>query len=339
MRSGLGLSVIASGLLGCMSTETIAPTARMALAQSTTGDTIRVPTENGGSVDFGPNATLHIEGQEVPAGEVYWNESGLYRKNGDFIAAWSDLRSVRVEQLDGAATVVVSATAALAIVIVAALLKNVGNVGGGGGKGGGSGGKAPSAGRSAPNPPSVPSDPNVGELVFRTAEAIGRASYVNGAQVPDDEPDTDVAIPLFSRGARRRANVRALARLEGSACWPGEGPRTDCVVGGARAGVRIVDLFELTAGIRTETSNNVTQPLAVVGGMIHGESPSFHWLALALGASVAFDGNRAHVIPMFSVRFRPVRGLWLGLIPLAPVYATDTGNWTMSSGVEITGEL
>jgi hypothetical protein len=34
-----------------------------------------------------------------------------------------------------------------------------------------------------------------------------------------------------------------------------------------------------------------------------------------------------------------VRGLWLGLVPVEPVYATETGNWSMVSGVEITGEL
>ncbi len=313
----------------------------MALAQSTTGDIIRLPTENGGTVELGPNATLHIDGVDVPASELYWSEQGVLRKNGDLVSSWHDLRSITVEQIDGAATVGITTTAAIGIILVAALLKNVPSGSGGGSKG--SGGSAHtaghvSAGRSAPNPPSVQGDPVAPELVFRGVEAMVRPPYLIFVEPGDTEPDTDVAIPLFSAAARRRANIRALARLEGGACWP-TGPNTDCVVGGARAGVRIVDMIELTAGVRTETMAGTTKPLALAGFMLHGESPAAHWVALAVGASVAFDGARAHVIPTLAVRFRPVRGLWLGLVPLEPVYATETGNWSLVSGAEITGEL
>jgi hypothetical protein len=151
--------------------------------------------------------------------------------------------------------------------------------------------------------------------------------------------DVDPAIPLFSHDARRRAVVRVVARADGAAYWPGGGARGDCVVAGARGGVRIEDLFDLTAGVRTETTNGVTKPLAAISAMIHGEAPSLHWLALAVGTTIAFDGDRAHIVPSLAVRFRPVRGLWLGLVPLEPVYATETGGWNMASGVEISGEL
>jgi hypothetical protein len=334
------LALFLAGLLGCTNTSVVAPRATMALAQSTTGDIVRLPTENGGTVEFGPNATLHIDGIDVPASELYWSEQGVLRKNGDVVASWHDLRSITVEQIDGAATVGISATAAIGVILVAALLKGAPSGGGGGPKG--SGGSAPkasggSAGRSAPNPPSVERDPVVPELVFRGVEAMVRPPYLF-VDPGDAQPDTDVAIPLFSAAARRRANIRALARLEGGACWP-SGPNTDCVVGGVRAGVRIVDLVELTAGVRTETMGGTTKPLALAGFMLHGESPAAHWIALAVGASVAFDGARAHVIPTLAVRFRPLRGLWLGLVPLEPVYATETGNWSLVSGAEITGEL
>jgi hypothetical protein len=314
----------------------------MALAQSTTGDTLRLPTENGGTVEFGPNATLRINGTEVPASELYWSELGLIRRNGDLMTSWHDLRSIVVEQIDGAATVGISATAAIGVILVAALLKNAPSGSGGGSKSSGGSPKAShlgsaSSGRSAPNPPSVADDSVLPELVFRGVEAVVRPPYLF-VEPGDEEPDTDVAIPLFSGASRRRANIRALARLEGGACWP-SGPNTDCVVGGVRAGVRIVDLVELTAGVRTETMNGTTKPLALAGFMLHGESPAAHWIALAVGASVAFDGARAHVIPTLGVRFRLVRGLWLGLVPIEPVYATETGNWSMISGGEITGEL
>ncbi|HEX4515971.1 MAG TPA: hypothetical protein VH054_20620, partial [Polyangiaceae bacterium] len=119
----------------------------------------------------------------------------------------------------------------------------------------------------------------------------------------------------------------------------------DCIVSGARIGLRLLDIFELTGGVRVETAQSATpiasKAYAVFGAMLHGESPAAHGLALAVGASVAFDTIRAHVVPQLAVRFRPFRnaGFWLGLVPVEPVYATDTGTWSMASGVEVTGEF
>jgi hypothetical protein len=350
------VALVSALLLGCMNTETVPPGARGALMQTTNGDTLRMPTATGGAVEFGPNATLHLDGEEVSASEVYWNHDGLYRKNGDFIASWDSLRVIRVEQIDGAATVAVTAAAAAVVVVAAAVLagagKGTGSSGSGGHGGGGhSGGSSPhSSGggghvRSAPNPADDPADPWLANAACRVAEAVASGSpdpSVSGGGTPsdaNDEPDVDPAIPLFSRAARRRAQVRVLARLEGALCWPGAGVNGDCTVGGARGGVRLYDLFELSAGVRTETSNGITKPLASVGMMIHGESPTLHWLAIALGGTVAFDGDRAHIIPTFAIRLRPVRGLWFGLVPLQPVYSTETGGWKMASGVEVTGEF
>jgi len=312
----------------------------MALAQSTTGDFIRVPVEGGGTVEFGPNATLNIGGAEVSAGELYMTEWGLYKKTGEPIAAWDDVRTVRIEQTDGAADVAIVAAAGVAIVALAALLKSAPSSGGSGSKapsGGGGGSSVPT--RSAPNPSAVIPDPAT-EVALRGIELFANAAAQSGPGVivaTDEEPQTIAAIPMFSRGARRRANIRALARVEGGACWPGAGG--DCVVSGGRVGVRLVDMFELTGGVRVESTPLETRPLAVFGAMLHGETPGAHWFALAAGASVAFDAIRAHIVPTVGVRFRLVRGLWLGLVPLEPVYATETGNWSMASGGEITGEL
>lgn len=338
--------------VGCTSKDKIASGALTAFSQSTSADTIRLPTKTGSVVEFGPNATLRIvsahDTTELPASSLYSNEWGLFQKNGDPIGAWDELDTIEVEQFDGAATVAVSACAAVAIIALAALLKSAPSASGSKGSsgGGGGGGKAPPV-RSAPNAPTSGSavNPAVSELVFRTAEALANGATQNGTAVvvatSTDLDEVATAIPLFSRGARRRANVRFLARVEGGACWPGGGGSADCITSGARLGLRLLDFIELTAGARVETNQtrNVSVPLATLGAMLHGESPSAHWFAIALGASVAFDGTRAHVVPQFSVRFRPLRGLWLGLVPVEPIYASETATWSMASGIEITGEL
>jgi hypothetical protein len=340
------LPIVLSMSLACTSKETIAPGARMALAQSTTGDFIRVPGESGGTIEFGPNATLHIGDEDVPASDVYLTEWGLIDKTGKALASWDDSRFARVEQVDGAATVAIAACAAIVVVAVAMLLKSGSNVGNGGSKssgsgssGGGNGPKAAST-RSAPNPSPIVPDPHpaVTEVAFRTIEVVANNSSGPSVSVPvtgDEEPDA--AIPLFSRGARRRAIVRALARLEGGVCWPNAAG--DCYLSGGRLGVRLFDMLELSGGVRVESSATLSRPLPVFGGMLHGELPAAHWFALAVGASVAFDGSRAHVMPTLAIRLRPVRGFWLGLMPIVPVYAAETGGWTVTSGLELTGEL
>ncbi len=344
------LPIVLSMSLACTSKETIAPGARMALARTTTGDFLRVPTESGGTIEFGPNATLRFGDKEVYASDVYLTEWGLIDKKGDPIASWDETRFAKIEQVDGAATVAVSATAAIAIVAIAALLKSGGNFnpgsgskgggGGGGSKGGGGGGGSAPVARSAPNPSPIIPDPAVTEVAFRTIEAVAASAQPNPSFTvrTDEEPDASTAIPMFSRGARRRAIVRAVGRLEGGACWPSSS-LGDCVLSGARIGVRLYDMLELTGGVRVESSSTVSKPFAVFGGMLHGELPAAHWFALGLGASVAFDDVRARVIPQFGVRLRPVRGFWLGLYPIMPVYSSDTGGWTITSGGEITGEL
>lgn len=338
---------LALATAGCTSTAVVAPEARYALAQTTTGDFLRLPTAGGGSVVFGPNATLHIDGGEgttdVTAGDVYSNEAGLFARNGDPISSWEDLRSVSVEQLDGAATVAVSATAVIALVALAALLKSSGGTSprssSSSAHAASSTPRAPAV-RSAPNPSPLAPDPAaVTDVLFRTAEALSSSSGQVTVATSAIEPEPRTTTPLFSRGSRRRSHVRVLARLEGGVCWPKAGPNGDCVTSGARLGVRLVDLVELTGGVRVESDLTTTRPLAVFGAMLHGEAPGAHWFALGLGASIAFDDVRARVIPELSVRFRPVRGLWLALVPLAPVYATEDGSWTMTSGVELTGEL
>ncbi len=338
------LPLLLSTSLACTSTETIAPGARMALARSTTADFIRVPTADGGTIEFGPNATLDIGGTEVAASDLYMTEWGLYNKRGEPISSWENLpRTIKVEQPDGAANVAIAVTAAIAIVALAALLKSApsGSTGSGS-KGASTGGSAPKSmpTRSAPNPSPILPDPNpaVTDVAFRTIEMVAAAN-TNGPTVTvrTDEEETSATIPLFSRGARRRANIRALARLEGGACWPGSSG--DCFVSGARIGMRLLDFFELTGGARVETTARGSEPLAVFGAMLHGEAPAAHWFALAAGASVAFNAVYAHVVPTVSARFRPFRGFWIGLVPVEPVYATETGTWSMASGMELTGEF
>jgi len=316
-------------------------------AQTTTGDFIKLPTVSGGFVEVGPSATFYIDDEVVTAGDLYWSEWGLFRKTGETIARWDDIRSIRVEQLDGAATVAVTATVAIIVVALAALLKGgapSGSSGGGGkgGSGGGGGARAPSTHGSAPNPSPVIPDPRFTEVAFRTLEAVSSTSRGPGVTVGvTEEEESTTATPLFARGARRRANIRALARLDGGACWPGSGSHGDCIVSGGRVGVRLLDIFELTGGVRVESNALSSKAYAVFGAMLHGESPAAHWFALAVGASVAFDQTRAHIVPQLAVRFRPFRnaGFWLGLVPVEPVYATDTDTWSMASGVELTGEF
>ena len=336
----LSLSVASTA---CTSKDTIPTAARYALAQSTTGDFVRLPTADGGVVEVGPNATFVIDGEEVTARDLYWSDWGLFRKTGESIARWDDIGSIRVEQIDGASTVAVTATVAIVVVALAALLKSApsgsGGKGGGGGHGGSGGGRAPAA-RSAPNPSPLVPDPTATEVGLRTLEALSSTSRGPSVTVAaSEEEESTTATPLFARGARRRANIRALARLEGSACWPGS--RGDCIVSGGRAGVRLFDMFELTGGVRVESNALASKGYAVFGAMLHGEVPSAHWFALAVGASVAFDTTRVHVVPQLAARFRPFRnaGFWIGLVPVAPVYASDTDSWSMASGVEITGEL
>lgn len=348
MNARAVLALTLSLSLGCTSKETIPTEARYALARTTTADFVRLPTANGGWVEVGPNATFYIDDEVVNAGELYWSDWGLFRKTGEAISRWDDIRSIRVEQLDGAATVAVTATVAIVVVALAALLKgggpNLGNggKGGGGGGGGKGGGGSPSAHGSAPNPSPIIPDPRYTEVAFRTLEAVSSTSRGPGVTVgvsQDDESET--ATPLFARGSRRRANIRLLARAEGSACWPGAGSQGDCIVSGARAGVRLLDIFELTGGVRVESNALQSKTYAVFGAMLHGESPAAHWFALAVGASVAFDETRAHVVPQLAARFRPFlnAGFWLGVVPVEPVYDTATDTWSMASGVEVTGEF
>jgi hypothetical protein len=343
LRALLALALSAS--LACTSKETIPTAARYALAQTTTGDFLRLPTVSGGFVEIGPSATLDIDDEVVSAGDLYWSDWGLYRKSGESIARWDDIRSIRVEQLDGVATVAVTATVAILVVALAALLKGAspssGSGGGGKGGGGGGGGKAPSAHGSAPNPSPIIPDPRYTEVAFRTVEALSNTRGPGITVGMPDEEESGATTPLFARGARRRANIRLLARAEGSACWPGSGSQGDCIVSGARAGVRLLDIFELTGGVRVESNATQNKAYAVFGAMLHGESPAAHWFALAVGASVAFDQTRAHIVPQLAARFRPFRnaGFWLGIVPVEPVYATDTDTWSMASGIEVTGEF
>jgi len=61
----------------CTSTEIVAPGARAALGQSTSDDFAHLRAVTGGTVDFGPNATLVIEGRgttEVAASDLYSGE-------------------------------------------------------------------------------------------------------------------------------------------------------------------------------------------------------------------------------------------------------------------------
>ena len=344
-RAALALTLSAS--LACTSTETVPAAARYALARTTTADFIKLPTVSGGTVEVGPSATLTIDNEVVTAGELYWSEWGLFRKTGERIASWDSIRSIRVEQLDGAGTVAVTATVAIIVVALAALLGKGGNLGSGGGKGGGGGGGkggggSPSVHGSAPNPSPIIPDPRVTEVAFRTFEVVSNTTRGPGVTVGiDPAEESETATPLFARGARRRANIRALARLEGSACWPGAGSQGDCIVSGARVGVRLLEMFELTGGVRVESNALQSKPYAVFGAMLHGESPAAHWFALAVGASVAFDQTRAHVVPQLAARFRPFTsaGFWLGVVPVEPVYDTATDTWSMASGVEVTGEF
>lgn len=348
-RAALALTLSAS--LGCTSTETVPTAARYALARTTTADFVKLPTASGGTVEVGPSSTFYIDNEVVTAGELYWSEWGLFRKTGERIASWDSIGSIRVEQLDGAATVAVTATVAIIVVALAALLGKGGGGnlgggkggGGGGGKGGGGGGgSTPSAHGSAPNPSPIIPDPRYTEVAFRTFEAVSNMSRGPGVTVGiSQEEESETATPLFARGARRRANIRLLARAEGSACWPGAGSQGDCIVSGARAGVRLLDMFELTGGVRVESNSLQNKAYAVFGAMLHGESPAAHWFALAVGASVAFDQTRAHVVPQLAARFRPFinAGFWLGVVPVEPVYDTATDTWSMASGVEVTGEF
>jgi hypothetical protein len=358
------LVAVALAATGCTSTATVAPEARTALARTTDGDFVRLPTKSGGSVVFGPNATLQIDDGDGPtdvrAGDLYTNEIGLFQKNGELVSTWDDLRSVKVEQLDGAssvgASVAVAATVVLAVVAIAAIVKATSGGSSshgsrGSSHGHGSSGSKPTRVRSAPNPSPIEPDPVLAHMLLRTAETLTTPgspsaptapSLANGrltVSAPDTEEGPTTAVPLFSRGARRRANLRGLARLEGGICWPTGGPNGDCMATGARAGLRLVDLIEVSAGLRVESDFRTAKPLAVVGAMVHGEASWAHWFALAVGASVAFDGTRAHVVPELALRFRPAAGLWLGVVPLEPVYRTEDGGWTMVSGVELTGEL
>jgi hypothetical protein len=347
-RATLAIALSASlATSGCTSKEMVPTAARYALAQTTTGDFIRLPTVAGGFVEVGPSATFTIDEEVVTASNLYWSDWGLFRKTGEPIARWDDIRSIRVEQLDGAATVAVAATVAIVVVALAALLKGgggngrgSGGKGGSGGGGGGKGGGGGGSGRSAPNPSPIIPDPRYTEVAFRTLEAVSSTSQGPGVTVgATEEDETTSATPLFARGARRRANIRVLARLDGGACWPGS--RGDCIVSGGRIGVRLIDIFELTGGVRVESNAQQSNAMAVFGAMLHGESPAAHWFALAVGASVAFDATHAHVVPQIAARFRPFRnaGFWLGVVPVEPVYATETDTWSMASGVEITGEF
>ena len=93
MSGRASLSVLLCAALAssaCTSKDIVAPRAVTALGRSTSADFIRLPTEDGGSVEFGPNATLHIAARDdtdIAASDLYTNEAGLFKKDGEPICS------------------------------------------------------------------------------------------------------------------------------------------------------------------------------------------------------------------------------------------------------------
>jgi len=118
----------------------------------------------------------------------------------------------------------------------------------------------------------------------------------------------------------------------------------DATTSRASGGVRLFEILDLTLGVRAVDGGTIAESpraMPTFGLGLHGGFPRARWLALALGGEVgggsAFD---FYASGLLGLRVAPLRGLWLGLYPLHPVYtAWSEGRpraWSALSTVDLT---
>jgi hypothetical protein len=139
----------------------------------------------------------------------------------------------------------------------------------------------------------------------------------------------------------RRSTIRGLASVDlgASAFTPSRGATSS-----ARGGIRLIDLFDLTVGVRMfEASNVAGSPRGVLtfGVGMHGRFPRARWLALALGGELGHGSALdVYAAGTLGLRIAPFSSLWIGLYPIHPAYAAWSADraayWTALSSADVT---
>lgn len=362
--------VTATSLVACTSTGTAylaAPDAELVAR----GPRIMLRDERGRDLPVSPESTLTFHTRSgddvtpVQAKLLCRTESAITVRESasdscdgaPVLVAFDDITSVTVETFDRAGTTVI--VAGIAVVVVVAIIAVAAATGdknksqsssSGSSAGGGSGGAAPS---NRPRPSAPPSDApehgggmhvhnrgNAGAMARVTTEiALSTVNTEGGDAIPAP-PEPPRFGPLFSDGASRRSTVSVLVGGDGgaSAFTPHEGTTAR-----VRGGVRLYDFVDLAIGARFlagGSASETARALPTVGLGLHGELPRARWFAFGLefeaGASGALD---LYAAGRFGVRFAPIHGLWFGVYPIHPAYASwsqDRGkHWTALSSLDV----
>ncbi|RYE83654.1 MAG: hypothetical protein EOO75_19060 [Myxococcales bacterium] len=145
-----------------------------------------------------------------------------------------------------------------------------------------------------------------------------------GSPGPDDPPETAAPSfvpttgtePLFAGATVRRASVSPSLRLDLSGCVGGE----RCLAQSVRGGLLMGDLVELSGGVRFEQNGVRTAWLGVIGLALQGRFTGAPWMSLVLGHQMAVAGDSLRLTPNAGLRFEPVRGTVVGVMPLGLTY-------------------
>jgi hypothetical protein len=361
-----------AGMAGCTHEQTLTGPASVAgLQQSAPEQGLEI--EGYGKIP--PTATLSISllsGRTVTllAEQICRGPEGLFQRpegysecsRAVFVAAWSDIRAVHVEELDRLSTTLVVAGSAL-IVAGAILMASSGPKSNPSGPSSAPQRHTPanprvnSGSQPQPLPPASARPGAAGEqrqsydhshtgsggssAVFIGVPLLDASSGSGGASSSDAAPApqeglaiardarTDLA-PLYTSARERRASLAPFVRAGADVCAAGT-----CAGFTARAGARIGNLFELSGGILLDRDAQGLRPMGLVGAGFHGGPPGVQWVALYVGTNAATDGASYRVSPEAGVRFELTDAISLGVLPAAFSYRSRTKQFNYTPAVDL----
>lgn len=274
--------------------------------------------------------TIELPGQQVvgptPGDRMRDLARGVVAMDG---IAWRDVKSAQINNMSGALTLggITSSVAALSASLTVDLAACMATLG--------RGCRAPAT-----------------EL---TSRVIGHAAFRRPRGAPGDgptlaqagaaAPSPAGAVMLFTRGARRRAIIRALAWADASATQH----RTEPLSGSVGGGVRIADFLEVGGGVRHFVVGAAGETRAASGTAgygrvgLHLDLDAARRVALTLGTDFgggsAGSGVGGHFRLDFGLRVRATRRVSLGLAAVNPTYTRFRGGggprrWSYQSGLE-----
>jgi hypothetical protein len=271
-----------------------------------------------------------------------------------FVAGWSDIREVTVEELDRLSTTLVVAGSVL-IVAGAVMMAS-------------SGSKSPT--KAEPPKRHTPASPRVNSSA--TAQALPPVSARPGAEEPSGydhnnrggsavyiglplfgnssggasssgsaqaPPQEGIAVasdaradltPLYSSARERRASLAPFVRAGADVCATGT-----CSSFAARAGARFGNLFELSGGVLVDRDAQALKPMGLLSAGFHGGPPGVQWVALYVGTNAATDGSTYRISPEAGVRFELTEAISLGILPAAFAYRSREKRFNYTPAIDL----